>query len=120
MIKHRHSEPKKIQLFCNTNGIKLLFAPVDDHRAIGVVERRIQKLKQRLWVLRIDQTNASDVAKFIKTLRITPLGVTKFTPFEAHMGRKPITPLPNIATTCSPDNLNWESAKHACLDRTNL
>ena len=32
---------KKFQLFCNSNNIKLLFAPVDDHRAIGVVERMI-------------------------------------------------------------------------------
>ena len=29
---------EKIQLFCNTNNIKLLFAPVDDHRAVGVRE----------------------------------------------------------------------------------
>ena len=33
------------------------------------------------------------------------------------MGRKPNTPLSNIATNCSLSNLNWESAKDACLDR---
>ena len=75
--------------------------------------------------MRIDQANtpyklASDVAEIIKTLRITPHGVTKVSPFEAHMGRKPNTPLSNIVTNSSPNNLNWERAKHACLDQKNL
>ena len=47
--KPKHSERK--------NNIKLLFAPVDDHRAIGDVERMIQTIKRRLAVMRIDQTN---------------------------------------------------------------
>ena len=75
--------------------------------------------------MRIDKTNtpyrlASDVAEIIKTLRITPHGVTKISPFEAHMGRKPNTPMPNVATSSSPNNLSWENAKHACLYRKNL
>ena len=116
---------KKFQHFCNSNNIKLLFAPVDDHRAIGVVERMIQTLKRRLAVMRIDKTNtpyrlASDVAEIIKTLRITPYGVKQISLFEAHLGRKPNTPLSNIATNSTPNNLNWENAKHACLDRKNL
>ena len=37
---------KKFQNFCKSNNIKLLFAPVDDHRAIGVVERMIQTIKR--------------------------------------------------------------------------
>ena len=75
--------------------------------------------------MRIDQSNtpyelASDVAEIKKTLRITPHGVTKISPFEAHMGRKPNNSLLNIATNSSPKNLNWQSAKHACLNRKNL
>ena len=75
--------------------------------------------------MKIDQSNtplnlASDVAEIMKTLRITPHGVTKVSPFEANMGRKPNTPFSNIATRSSPNNLNWESAKHACLDRKNF
>ena len=31
------------------------------------------------------------------------------------MRRKPNTPLSNVATSSSPNNLNWENAKHACL-----
>ena len=69
--------------------------------------------------MRIDKTNtsyklASDVAEIPKTLRITPHSVTTISPLEAHMGRKPNTPLSNVATSSSPNNLNWESAKHAC------
>ena len=75
--------------------------------------------------MRIDKTNtlyrlASDVAEIKKMLRITPHGFTKISPFEANMGRKPNTPLSNVATSRSPNNLNWENAKHACLDRKNL
>ena len=80
--------------------------------------------------MKIDQSKtpyklASDVAEILKsrrnkTLRITTHGVTKFSPFVAHMGRKPNTPLSNIATNSSPNNLNWEGAKHACLVRKNL
>ena len=39
---------KKFQLFCSTNHIKLLIAPLDNHRAKGVLERMIQTLKRRL------------------------------------------------------------------------
>ena len=103
---------KKFQIFCSSNNKKLPFAPVDDHRAIGVVKRMIQTIKRRLAVIKIDQPNtsyklASDVAEIIKTLRITPHGVTKVYLFEAHMGRKPHTSLSNIATNSSPNNLNW-------------
>ena len=116
---------KTIQLFCNTNNIKLLFAPVNGHRAIGVVERMIQTLKCRLGVMGMDPANtpyklASDVAEIDKTLRITPHGVTKISPFETHISRKPNTSLSHLATTSSPTNLNWENAKHACLHWKNL
>ena len=116
---------EKFQLFCNTNHYKLIFAPVDNHRTIGVVERLIQTLKRRLGGMRIDPATipyklASEVAGKIKTLRITPHGVTKFSPFESRIGRKPNTPLSHLATTSSPTDLNWENAKHACLDRKNL
>ena len=55
--------------------------------------------------MRIGKSNtpyklASDVAEIVKTLRITPHGVTKFSLFGAHMGRKPNIP------PSSPINLN--------------
>ena len=36
------------------------------------------------------------------------------------MGRTPNTPLSNLATYSSPNSLNWENAKHACLDLKNF
>ena len=100
---------KNFPLFCHTNNIKLMFAPVDDHRAIGVVQRMIQTLKRRLAFMRIDKTNTPyklTTDEIIKTLRITPHGVRNISPFEAHMERTPNTPLSNVATSSSPNNLN--------------
>ena len=34
---------KNFQILCRANNMRLLFAPVDDHRSIGVVERLIQR-----------------------------------------------------------------------------
>ena len=90
-----------------------------------MVERIQQTLKRRLGVIRIDPANTSyklvlDVAEIIKTLRITPHGVTKISLFEALMGRKLNIFHSNLATTSSATNLNWENAKHACLDQKNL
>ena len=116
---------KRFQFSGNSNHIKVFFAPVDDHRSIGVVERLIQTLKRRLEVMRIFANNtsfklASDVAEIIKPLRIAPRGITRVTPFEEHMCRKANTPNSNKATISSSNNLNKENAKHACLDRKNL
>ena len=96
---------KKFMLFCKKKSIvKFIFAPVDDHGSIGMVERLIRTLKLRLSVMKIDNRNvpyqrASDVAELNKFLRITPNATTKITPFEAQFGRKPNTPLSNIATS---------------------
>ena len=62
---------KTFLLYCKTHIIKLIFAPVDDHRAIGMVERLIRTLKSRLAIMKIDKSNrpfklASDVAELKK------------------------------------------------------
>ena len=116
---------KKFMIYCKNNNIKLIFAPVDDHRSMGMVERLIRTLKTRLSIMKIDKNNtpyklASDVAELIKTLRITPHATTKITPFEAHYGRKPNTPLTNICTTPKISNLSWENTKLSCLDEKML
>ena len=56
---------------------------------------------------------ASDIAEIIELLGITPHGVPKAPPFEAHMGRKPNPLLSNFATIKSPKKLNYENTKHA-------
>ena len=112
---------KKFLIYCKSHNIKLIFAPVDDHRAIGMVERLIRTLKSRLAIMKIDKTNrpyklASDVAELIKTLRITPNSSTKVTPFESHYGRKANTPISNLSTSPKLSNLSWENTKLSCLD----
>ena len=101
---------KNFLVYCKTNHIKLIFAPVDDHRAMGMVERLIRTLKSRLAIMKIDKSNqpyklASDVAELTKTFRITPNATAKVTPFEAHYGRKANTPLSNLSTSPKLSNL---------------
>ena len=38
----------QVKIFCNKNNIEIIEAPVNDHRAIGLVERLIQTIKNRL------------------------------------------------------------------------
>ena len=94
---------KKFRLQCKNNHIKLIFAPVDDRRSMGMVERLIRTLKTDLTVMKTDERNkpyklSSDVAELLKTLRMTPNATTKTTPLEAQFSRKPNTLLSNIAT----------------------
>ena len=112
---------KKFLIYCKTNHIKLIFTPVDDHRAMGMVERLIRTLKSRLAVMKDDKNNksyklASDVAELIEKLRITPNAITKVTLFEAHFRWRPNTPLTNISTYPKLSNLSWENVKLSCLD----
>ena len=36
---------KDVKAFCNTEGIEIVQSPINDHRAIGCVERTIGSLK---------------------------------------------------------------------------
>ena len=59
----------EIPTCCNTNNIKVVFAPVDEHRSTGFVERLIWTLM--LGVMRVDGNNipyniASHVAEIKK------------------------------------------------------
>ena len=38
---------KKIEIFCTENNITPLYAPANDHRAIGLLERLIQTIKRQ-------------------------------------------------------------------------
>ena len=121
MTKHKGLGRKIYDIF-QKQSIKLIFAPVDNHRSMGMVEKLIRTLKTRPFVMRIDDCNnpyklASDVVELNKTLRITLNATTKLTPLEAQFGRKPNTPLSNIATMPKSSNLSWENIKIACLDQ---
>ena len=93
---------KKFQTHSKSNSIKILFAPIDDHRSIGVAKRMIQTLKRRPGVKKKDKNNT----KIIRTLCIAPQGITEFKPLQTHMGRKTNTLRSNLATTSSTRNKN--------------
>ena len=120
-ITHKVSGPKSFLIICKTNSTKLIFAPVDEHRAMGMVERLIRTLKSLLAIMKIDKNNkpyklASNVAELIKALRITPNATTKVTPSEAHFRRQPNTSLTNFSQSRKLSNLSWENNKLSCLD----
>ena len=39
---------KVFEEFCDRNNIKIIYSPVDDHRATGLVERFIRTLREKL------------------------------------------------------------------------
>ena len=111
---------KQVTNYCNENNIDILDAPVGDHRAIGLVERMIQTIKRRLSCMKAENKDTFSTAKAIKQivsdLRLTKQKTTKITPFEAHFGRPANTPLRNISTLPSSQNLTYEKIVNHYLD----
>ena len=113
---------KEFEIFCKNKNIKLILAPAGDHRGTGMVERLIQTIKCRLAVLDIDpmwssETLSARIASIIENIRLIPNKTTKFTPFEAHFGRKPNTELSNMLSKPSIKNLSYKKLKNKCLDK---
>ena len=83
----------QVKTFCKKI-IDIIEAPVNDHRAIGLVERLIQTIKNRLACIKEEKssTNAFHVKHALKIiihqLRICKQRTTKISPFEAHFGKK--------------------------------
>ena len=97
---------RQFEINCKNNNIKLILAPVGDHRATGLIERLIQTIKKRLSVLNIDinwsQVTLTDkVAEIIQEIKLIPNTTTKIAPYTAHFGRKINTQLSNITTKSS-------------------
>ena len=111
----------KVKTFCKQHNINILTAPANDHRAIGLVERLIQTIKRRLSCMKLDNRNKSFTIKeaiksIVYQLRICKRKTTNVTPFQAHFGRKPNTPLSNISTVPKSSNLSYEDILHHFLD----
>ena len=87
----------QVKIFCNKNNIDITEAPVKDYCAIGLVERPIQTIKNRLACFKEEKssTNAFHVKHALKIkmhqLRIRKQRTTKISLFEANFGRKPNT-----------------------------
>ena len=50
----------QVKVFCNKNNIEIIEAPVNDHRAIGLVERLIQTSKRRLACIKEEKLFTRD------------------------------------------------------------
>ena len=112
----------QVKTFCNKNNIDIIEAPVNDHRAIGLVERLIQTIKNRLTCIKEEKLPTRDfhvkhaLKIIIHQLRICKQRTTKTSPFEAHFGRKPNTPLSVIATKPNLLNLTYKNIINHYLD----
>ena len=105
----------QVKTFCNKNNIDIIEATVNDHRAIGLVERLIQTIKNGLACIKEEKLSTRDfhvkhaLKIIIHQLRICKQRTTKTSPSEAHFGRKPNTPLSVIATRPNLLNLTYKN-----------
>ena len=112
----RNTRSRQFEIYCKNNNMKLILAPVGDHRATGMMERLIQTIKRRLSVLNNDTnwsqvTLADKVAEIIQEIKLIPNTTTKITPYTANFGRKINTELSNITTKPSQNNLTYKDIK---------
>ena len=93
---------QKIFNLCEQQSFEVVAAPINDHWAIGLVDRLIQTIKCRLTCIK--EAGKSQVN--LKNLRISEIHQLRFCKkdnakiiaFEAHFGRRPNTPLRTICT----------------------
>ena len=104
------------------SNITLIPAPANDHRAIGLLERLISTIKQRLACIKEAnrELNTFTIITALKSvlyqLRICELKTTKLSSFESHFGRKANTPLSKISTKPHPSDLSYEKFLNHYLD----
>ena len=111
---------QQIKAFCSQNNIQLIEAPIHDHRAIGLVERLIHTIKNRLACIKTAVRNQLNVKASINSifyqLRICRQKTINVSPFEAHFGRKADAPLSNISTKPDPTCLTYKNILNKYLD----
>ena len=110
-----------IRDLCNRNNNKIIFAPANDHRSIGLVERLIQTVKRRLGCIKLDPRQhpfniKQSLNQIAQELRICRKKATNISPFEAHFGRPANTPITNLTTKPDSRNLKWPNVQHDYLD----
>ena len=112
----------QVKNFCTKNKITLIPAPANDHRAIGLVERLIGTIRQRLACIKKanKEVNSFTIEAALKSiiyqLRICKHRTTKLSPFESHFGRKANTPLSNLSTQPKSSDLSYEKILNHYLD----
>ena len=121
---------QQIKAICNQTNMQLIEPPIHDHSAIGLVERLIQTIKNRLACIKTAERNHFNLKASINSI-IYQLGICrqktiKISPFEPHFGRKANFLLSNISTEPDPSTLtykpNFLKIKHgdSSLGRVNL
>ena len=87
---------KAVKSFCISEGIEIIYSPVNNHRATGCVERTIGSLKNFVLTYAKEKDSGnleSMVERALSALRFTPNATLKISPVEAHHGRKANTVL---------------------------
>ena len=110
---------KKSRTSCYEHNIKVIFSPVGDHRATGLVELLIRTIKKRLLVMAQERPKPSlesALLKIIKCLRTVTQQSLNCSPFEAHFGRSPNTIWHNLIKSPSSNNLDWNKTL-LCIDK---
>ena len=110
----------QIKAFCSQSNIQLIQAPIHDHRAIGLVERLIQTIKNSLVCIKTAAQNQfilkTSINSIIYQLRICRQKIINISPFEAHFGRKANTSLGNFSTEPDPNSLTYKRILNNYLD----
>ena len=109
-----------VEEFCNKNNIKIIFAPANDHRSIGLIERLIQTVKRRLGCINLDPNQRpfnikQSLRQIAHELRIFRKKATNISPFEAHFGR-PVNTTTNLTSCADSRNLKWPNIHSDYLD----
>ena len=102
---------QQIKDFCNHKNIQLIEAPIHDHRAVGLVERLIQTIKNRLACIKTAAQNCfnlkASINLIIYQLLIWRQKTVNLSPFEAHFERKTTTRLSSMSTEPDPNTLTF-------------
>ena len=106
---------------CNRNNLRIIFAPANDHRSIGLFERLIQTVKRRLGCIKLDPNQhpfniKQSLIQIAQELRICRKKATNISPFEAHFGRPTNTPITNLTSKPDSRNLKWPNVQPDYLD----
>ena len=113
-----------VKSFCNSEGIEIIYSPVNDHRATGCVERTIGSMKNFVLTYAKEKDSGnleSMIERALSALRFAPNATLKISPLEAHHGREANTVLRNLTKKPTLQNLNWDRVlkqKSAYLDST--
>ena len=89
---------KAVREFCNTEGIEIVYSPVNDHRAIGRVERTIGSINNLVLIYVKEESHRNLETKVERArgaLPFAPDARVKMSTFEAH-GREADTALRNL------------------------